>query len=294
MIRYRSPFVSWERSAGVRGFVWEEEAPGEEGQWLPLGYYARAGHAAVAPAAMADRSGAALLLGYLHFTRRLESELIAPVCSRLAAEPPPGEDELARDAVMLQCDESFHALLCMQLSAHVSAEAGLAAPAFGEPRFLRHVRELRSALAGTVPGDQVDFAAAVVAETIVTRTLAEDWRDRAVRRRVRAFLKVHHCDEARHGAFFSQALALYWPGWPEEVRAAIAAAWDGLVDAFAAPDLEMIALALRAAGNDELSIAEIVARLRAQSDEIRAETDSRLSRRALDLAQDRAVPELAA
>jgi hypothetical protein len=294
MIGYRSPFVSWERSAGVRGFAWDEEPRADEGQWLPLGYFARTGHGAVGSAALRGRAGAALLLGYLHFTRRLESELIAPVCSRLAAQAPPGEEELARDAVMLQCDESFHALLCMQLSAFASAQSGLAAPAFGEPRFLRHVRELRSALAGTVPGDEVDFAAAVVAETIVTRTLAEDWRDSAVHGRVRAFLKVHHCDEARHGAFFSQALALSWRRWPDEVRTAVAAAWDGLVDAFAAPDLDMIAVALRAAGTDEKSTAEVVARLRSDQVSIRADTDSRLSRRALDLAQGRAARELAA
>lgn len=294
MSGYRSPFVTWERSAGVRSFAWDEEAHSDEGQWVPLGYFARTGLGAVAPAALRGSTGAALLLGYLDFTRRLESELIAPVCSRLAAKPPRGEEQLARDAVMTQCDESFHALLCMQLSAHVSAQSGLAAPMFGEPRFLRHVRELRAALAGVVPGDEVDFAAAVVAETIVTRTLAEDWRDTAVRPRVRAFLKVHHYDEARHGTFFSQALALCWRRWPGEVRAAVAVAWDGLVEAFATPDLDMIAVALRAAGNDEASVTEVVARLRTDSDAIRGDTDSRLSRRALDLAQDRAARELSA
>jgi hypothetical protein len=294
MTGYRSPFVSWERSAGVRGFAWDEDAQGDEGQWLPLGYFAGTGHCSVDRAAFRGTTGAALLLGYLHFTKRLESELIGPVCSRLAAQAPSGQEELSRDAVMLQVDESFHALLCMQLSAYVSARSGLAAPAFGEPRFLRHVRELRAALAGAVPEDQVDFAAAVVAETIVTRTLAEDWRDSAVRPRVRAFLKVHHCDEARHGAFFSQALALCWRQWPDQVRAAVASAWDGLVDAFAAPDLDMIAVAMRAAGNEEDSVVEVVERLREGSKAIGAHADSRLSRRALDLAQAGAVREVAA
>lgn len=294
MSGYRSPFASWQRTAGVRTFAWDEAAFAADGQWVPHGYFAEADHPAVAPEALRGPVGAALLLGHLHFTRRLESELIAPVCGRLACRAEGEPEEIARDAIMIQCDESFHALLCAELARRVVDAQPLAALRFGEPRFLAHVRQVRAALAGRVAAARVDFAAAVVAETIVTRTLAEDWRDPAVRPNVRAFLKIHHRDEARHSAYFSQALALAWPAWPEEERAAIAAAWDGLVEAFARPDLAMIGAALRAGGTAQADVDAVVGLLDARSAAIGALTDAHLTRRALELAEARAAVELAA
>ncbi len=289
MTCYRSAFANWERTAAVRCFQMADLDWSAEGRWTPGGQFALIDHPAI-PGLLAGPAGAALILGHFHFTTRLENELIARVCSRLASRSLIDHAQFAEDALKLHCDESFHALLCLELAAKVREIARIDQPCFGEPRFLRRVCELRARLAGTVAPEDVDLAAAVVAETIVTRTLGEDWRDPAVRDPIRAFLKAHHLDEARHGAFFTQTLALAWTAWDERTRMAIAAAWDGLVEAFAAPDVEMISTALTAGGVEAAVTVEILRLLRTQSERLAATADTRLTQRTLVRAQATAKP----
>lgn len=284
MSSYRSPFVHWERTAAVRGFQSEPFDWDMQGLWVPPGHLALVPNAEFTEL-LSGPAGAALMLGHLHFTARLERELIAPVCSRLASGYWLEGAGLAEDALRLQCDESYHALVCLQLASGVRAQANIEQPLFGEPRFLRRVRELREAAGGCISPEDLNFAAAVVSETIVTRTLGEDWRDPTVRGPIRSFLKMHHLDEARHGAFFSQALRLAWRSWNEETRSGVESVWDDLVEGFAGPDLEMMAVAFEAGGVDYSRAAEILEALETESDRVAATADTRLTRRALSAAQ---------
>lgn len=277
---YHSPFSRWERNAAVRRFDISKLDWSGDGQWGPAGHLALVDQPEIQPL-LCEAGGAALVLGHFHFTVRLESELIAPVCARITAS----DTLLAEDALRVQCDESYHALICLQLARQVRAAAGISALPFGEPQFLRHVRKLRETLAGRVAAEDVNFAAAVVSETIVTRTLGEDWRDPLVRQPIRSFLKMHYLDEARHGAFFAQALTLRWQEWDGATRAAIEAAWDDLVEAFTAPDLAMMAVAFGAGGVEPGLAADILGTLRAESARLAATADTRLTRRTLAAAQ---------
>jgi hypothetical protein len=140
-------------------------------------------------------------------------------------------------------------------------------------------------LQGDVAAADVDLAAAAISETIVTRTLGEDWHDLAVRAPIRSFLKMHHLDEARHGAFFTQALALAWRGWDAATRHAIEGAWDGLVEAFAAPDLDMMAIAFDSRVDPDVA-ASLLNKLLAESGRLAATADTRLTRRTLSFAKN--------
>ena len=280
MITYRSPFDRWERAAAVRRFSIDALDWSNGGQWAPAGHLALIEHPAI-EGLLHGAGGAALILGHFHFTAKLESELIAPVCNRIVAS----NALLAEDALRVQCDESYHALACLQLSRRVCDAAGIDRPQFGEPRFLRHVQALHETAGPCVAAEDIDFAAAVVSETIVTRTLGEDWRDPLVHSAIRSFLKMHHRDEARHGAFFAQALALRWQEWGPVTREAIEAMWDGLVDAFIGPDLAMMAAAF-AVGKVEPGLAhEILGALGAASERLAPRADTRLTRRTLAAAK---------
>jgi hypothetical protein len=276
--------VHWERSAAVRTFCPDQIDWSGPGLWAPAGHLAIVKDPGI-ETLLEGPLGAALILGHFYFTQRLENELIAPVCARLASGALITRSDFTQDALRLGCDESYHALLCMQFGTQVRALSGLNQPAFGEPRFLRRVREMRKALQGRVAAADVDLTAAAISETIVTRTLGEDWHDPKVRAPIRSFLKMHHLDEARHSAFFTQALAFAWSRWDASTRDAIETAWDGLVEAFAAPDLEMMAVAFDGRVDPQVA-ASLLDMLLAESGQLAATADTRLTRRALSFAKN--------
>ncbi len=81
----------------------------------------------------------------------------------------------------------------------------------------------------------------MVAETLITHTLRDDWRDEGLQPDVRTFLRRHYLDEARHSAYFSRLLTLLWPQWPAGVRDALRPLWSGLIDAFLFADARIAA-----------------------------------------------------
>ena len=208
-----SPRSRAERTAGVRWFREADLGWAGAGLWIPASAFDGPAHPAFTPTALAGVTGAALFAAHLHMTCRLENELIGPVARWIASGELGPDEDLRVDALRLQCDESFHALLCAGLLRRLTDDFGLDLADLPEPLYLRTVRGLRASLAGRASPAQVDFAAAVVAETIVTKTLGEDWRDPALRPAVRAFLKLHHEDEARHSACLAQALCVAWRRW---------------------------------------------------------------------------------
>ncbi len=247
---YRSPFTTWIDKAAVRSMPMAHWTAAGRGQWFPADQWSVAAHADVVGSGRGELVVAGLLLGYLDFTIELESTCVGPASRAIAlARLDAGYDEeIARDALRLQCDEAFHALLCQELRQHVCAQTGLPAVRIPEHRFMRRVRELRELLAGRVPAEQVEFCAAVVAETVITKTLLKDWNDAELRPEVREFLLQHYKDELRHSAFYGQALAQIWPQWSGAVRAALAPHWSALALAFIEPDPELSLAALTQAG----------------------------------------------
>jgi len=283
---YTSPFQGWEQTAGVRWFSEQQMDIAGDGPWLPRTSFEHLRHPAVSHEALCGRNGAALLLVHLHMTRRLENELVGPVARWVAAGGLGPGDDLIMDAFRLQCDESFHALVCAGLTRRLASTYGIDATNFPEPLFLQHVRRLRAELADRVSPHHVDFAAVVVAETIVTKTLGEDWRDPEVRPCVRAFLKLHHEDEARHSACMAQALSVAWEVWDAPTRRAISEAWDDLCTSFIGPDVDASTAALAAAGEPVESVGTFGEALHASRATLIGGADLRMSRRALSRAAE--------
>jgi len=203
---------------------------------------------------------AATLLAYLDFTVTLESECIGPTCRDLALGKIGAvyDADLVRDALRVGCDEAFHALLCEQLADYVLRSSGVPRPRVGEHHYLHRVRELLAHTVGPTR-EQFAFCAAVVAETVITKSLSHDWQNADLRPEVRSFLQEHYRDEARHTVFFTQCLRVAWPQWPAAVRAAIAAVWSDLLSAFTGVDFETAAATLVAAGFSPDEACRIVA-----------------------------------
>jgi hypothetical protein len=263
---YRSPFSTWETLATVKikrahPGAWLK---GGAGNWLPDDPWSVAAHPAVPPALRPGVS-AALLLARLDFTVQLENACISRVARDIAARALPGEypEQMVIDALRVQCDEAYHALLALELMAHVERLAGVRRERH-EHRFLKEVERVQHARAS---GDsiRIAFCAAVVAETVITKMLKDDWRDSQVQRDVRTFF-MHHCrDEARHSAFFSQALKIVWPQWEPHVRSVLQPLWRDLITWFVLPDADVEEAVLVAAGIRESDATRIVddCRLRA-------------------------------
>lgn len=264
MQTYKSPFTRWSEQSSVRAVAvnngqWRHDAAGN---WFSVeDWRAVIDHPEVAGAGRQQQVLAAMLLGYLDFTIRLEASCIAPVCGdlvmrRLAADC---GAEIVRDALRVQCDEAFHALMCQELAEHASQVTGLDPRGFPEHTFFRRVRELAPRTHGLMSQEQYTFCVAVVAETVITDSLGKDWRDDGLRPEVRDVLLNHYRDEVRHSAFFSQLLSILWPQWPETARAFMAPLWPELVRAFLQVDMEVATVAVEKAGFSAGQAARIVA-----------------------------------
>lgn len=214
------------------GYEWLRGAPGK---WFPDDPWSVASHPALADA-LRPKVAAGLILAHLDFTIQLENLCISPVARDIAARALSAQypDALVRDALRIQCDEAYHALLALELAAHVARMSGVERVQ-REHRFLRQIAVLQRLVAGRVEAAQLSFCAAVVAETVITKMLREDWQDTGVQGDIRAFWLHHYQDEARHGIFFTQALRIVWPQWDPTVRAAIEPFWPQLIEAFLSP-----------------------------------------------------------
>lgn len=253
MSTYRSPFERWNEQAAVRVMPsasgrWPVDAVGdwflEERSWN------LASHPAVIASGRRPQVLAALLLGYLDFTIRLESECIVPACRDLVLRRVGADYDAAvvRDALRVQCDEAFHALICEELAEHVIRATGLRRGAYPEHSFFQTVRAAGARTSAALSAPQYAFCVAVVSETVITDSLQSHWRGNGLRPEVRAVLLNHYKDEVRHSTFFSQASKLVWSQWPEQARDTLAHLWPELAHAFVRVDASVTAAALELAG----------------------------------------------
>ncbi len=259
---YRSAFDNWDERSSVRGRGEREPEPaGDVAQdWLPE-VPGISDHPLVRERGRRDAVLAALLVGYLDFTVRLELTTIVPVTSELVMRSLGAEygAEIVRDALRVQCDEAYHALLCEDLAEEAARFAGIARDRLPEHAFFQRVRELSAQVRGALEPGQFAFCVAVVAETVITDTLSKDRRQAALRSRVREVLDRHYRDEIRHRIFFADALAIIYPQWSPAARAAMGPIWPELVRGFLRFDEVTTTAALAMVGFSPADAARIVA-----------------------------------
>lgn len=259
---YRSPFGQWDDQSSVRSVASRERSLPREvaGDWFSE-HPGISNHPLVLEAGRRDAVLAALLIGYLDFTVRLELTSIVAVTRDLVMRRL-GADygaAVVRDALRVQCDEAFHALLCEELAEHAARSAGIERGGFPEHHFFRRARELSTRAEGALDAAQFAFCVAVIAETVITDSLFKDRRDAALRPDVREVLSQHYRDEIRHTIFFSEALQIIIPQWAAPAREAMAPIWPELVAAFLRVDEDVTAAALTKAGFSAEAARRIIA-----------------------------------
>lgn len=177
------------------------------------------------------------LFTHLDFTDTLENEVVAPAAYALCRRhvdlhfPEP----MLSDARRIAVDEMHHALFASDLVRDIEKASGVEAPILSRPSFLR---ELDAIQAGADPDQRqlILFFFAAVSETLITGTLAQTPQDERVADTVRDVLRDHAEDEARHHAYFAQALAMAWPRLDAAKRALIGPLLPRFMEMFLTPD----------------------------------------------------------
>jgi hypothetical protein len=262
---YVSPFAGWHQQASVRSMPAPSWVSHDPGRGWPEEVQRLLAHPA-APACAKEAIGA-LQLGALQMTVALECQLIAPVTLDIAARRLQAEyaDAVIADALRVQCDEAYHAILACELIERMQSTSGIRLAELPNP-FLAQVETLVRAFPAKGEATLIRFCAAVVSETLITRTLKDGWKDDGLRSDIRAFLRHHYDDELRHGAFFSQLLPMVWAQWPERLRARLRPLWDVLVDGFLAAEASMMLAVLEGLGFPVPLASEIALAARGEAD----------------------------
>lgn len=198
------------------------------------------------------------LYGYLSFTETLERRAVIPVCNDLAEglSPVNVPEELRRDASKIVVDEAHHAECAAELISgvmHVTGEK----PARDTPSFIRKLA-LAEERATELARPFVRVCFACVSETLITGTLARVPADKSVDPVVRAVIRDHALDEARHHACFSAVIRYLWEGLSVPERDSVGPLLAEFVELFLTPDFAAELGWLKAAGYNEADAAKIV------------------------------------
>ena len=239
---YRSRFRDWNTQSAVRAKPLPSFAPdaGRGKLFFTPELVPLATHPAILERGpdLVERILALHLFGHLNFTDTLENEVVAPVAymigrCQLGFSLPPA---MLNDARRIAIDEMHHALFAAGFTETIAALSGVEPPAPRRPLFLRRLDEM---IASQDPAMApfMKFFFAVVSETLITGTLTRVPSDERVVGGVRTMLRDHAEDEARHHAYFADALAFAWPQLATPQRAAVGPLLPRFIAAYLAPDL---------------------------------------------------------
>jgi len=236
---YTSPFTNWDRHASVRSFVnTDDEWSNYTGYWMPMTDDSILTHPLI-PEAIKQPLSACLLIGSLDFTYDLEQQLISPVSSRLTCGTllPNLPEAVKVDALKVQCDEAFHALQAQGLSQKVRQVSGVNPPT-ALSRFLQFVQEITHN-SRSLSTELLLFCSVVVSETLITKSLRDDWRDSALPKEIRAFFHQHYKDEVQHSLYFTWLLHDVWSTWSVATQKIISELWPQFIDAYLDSDIDL-------------------------------------------------------
>mgnify|MGYP003587967043 CR=1 FL=1 len=231
---YRSAFKAWDRKSAVRTYISSNDYDwtGYSGYWIPHTDDSILSHPLISDA-IKPKLSAYLLIGSLDFTYGLEQCLIAQVSANMAAGDLLSQlpQAVKIDALKVQCDEAYHALQAYWLTEGVRRATGINTPMNLDTHFLRFVARTTD---GSIPlsADLIRFCAVTVSETLITKSLRDDWRDASLPKEIRSFFLEHYKDEARHSVYFAWLLESLWPTWSDLTRSIVAELWLQFVDAY--------------------------------------------------------------
>lgn len=178
------------------------------------------------------------LLGHLNFTDTLENEVVAPVAYMIGRRQfdftlPPA---MLVDARKIAVDEMHHALYAAGFVEEICSLSGVEPLPPRRPSFLLELDAIKSSHeARLAPYLMLFFA--IISETLITSTLTQVPNDARVVAGVRAILRDHAEDEARHHVYFADVLTACWPKLTAAQRAVLGPLLPRFISMFLAPDL---------------------------------------------------------
>lgn len=148
------------------------------------------------------------LYNYLEFTVQLETGPVNEICKKIreASFLDWLPIDLKRDALRIYTDEGAHAEMSNDLLSSVRAFMQVP-PIAVRPQFLTVLDRLKRRHLD-IESDFVTLLFVIVSETLITGSLGQLPKDKAVQQRVSDVAKDHARDEARHHSYFSEVVPL--------------------------------------------------------------------------------------
>ena len=179
------------------------------------------------------------LYSYMDWTFALETNVVLPVAGRLVEDTYSlnAGPELREDALKIIVDEGHHALEALTTKNLVIAATGIAPlQAYTPPSFVARLAKVE----GESPASEraiVRLVFAMVSETLITSLLTKLPKDEAVLPVVRAAVRQHAVDEARHHSVFAQVMEVAWARWTVDQKDRYGPWFAEFLDAFLSPNV---------------------------------------------------------
>jgi hypothetical protein len=242
---YRSKLAHWDQVAAVRSkprrVLQEEIAQGAVAfplSLLPLTRITSVRH--LGPC-IEKSLAAQALYRYLDFTERLELDAVNVVAQSIARREVgfPVPSELAFDAYKVYCDEAYHAYFSIDLQRQIVGITRIEPLTYDLPIFLRVLRRTEESVSAELrPLVQMIFV--VIAETLISASLAQIPGDKTIPAAVRELVADHLEDEGRHHALFSSFFELLWPALSARQKNAMIPLMPTLIRGFLEPDRDAL------------------------------------------------------
>ena len=190
------------------------------------------------------------LLGYLRFTTLLELNHVNPVTADIASGRAPCKvtAQERQDAFRIYCDEAGHGLFSEELAFQVQKTFQLHHSMLGRPRMELELEIILEENKSQVSDRLIKLFFVSISETLITKYLTALPHDKSVDSLVRAVVKDHADDEARHHIFYHHLFGRIWDSIPCYEKEEIGRILPRLVNAFLGPDQEFEYRVLRQVG----------------------------------------------
>lgn len=263
--RYVSAFKHWDTKSSVRSSPERIEGaslgtgilfPDELVPVLSHEYFREEGEQ------FRERIRLAHLERYLKFTLALETDAVNPVIMNVARArdglslPP----EMRQDAFRMYVDEAYHANFTYALLRRLEQERGVSADLTETPYFLQRIAKI----ARRAPAEMQHHLMTLfvsISELLITGTLNALPKYEGVAEPVRNSVQDHAADEARHHAFFSAYLPIYWESLSAREKHILGPLVPDLIDCFLQPDLPSLKAELGRYGIPEETTQTILAEI---------------------------------
>lgn len=199
-------------------------------------------------------------LSYQRFTTLLELNHVNPITADIAAGRAPCKVSVQerQDAFRIYCDEAGHSLFTEQLCLQIQSTFGLHGSILGRPRMEIELEKIQEEQKGQLSAGLIKLLFVCISETLITKYLTVLPHDSKVDPLIRAVVKDHADDEAKHHIFYRQLFGRLWDGITCFEKEEMGKILPRLVNAFLGPDQAFEYRVLREVGFNQERAQEIL------------------------------------